>query len=126
METAEQKEAYEVICEFWDNTEIKIPIFLRFFSRISYRFSPELSAETMTAKMDAQMKIYLETDEEQYEKLKKQVLDGYRMKRILRFHPAYISQRKFMRELQDKGYNDIFIKKNENTPNLSRWGMNRE
>ena len=28
---------------------------------------------------------------------------------MMRFHPAFVSQRKFMRELQDKGYNDIFI-----------------
>ena len=55
------------------------------------------------------MKLYLEVDEKQYEKLKKQLLDGYRMKRVMRFHPVYISQRKFMKELQDKGYNDIFI-----------------
>ena len=63
----------------------------------------------MSDKMSAQMKLYLEADEKQYEKLKKQVLDGYRMKRVMRFHPVYISQRKFMKELQDKGYNDIFI-----------------
>lgn len=109
IETAQQQEAYEVICAFWDNTEIKIPMFMRIFSRISYRVSPEVSAESMAAKMDAQMRLYLEADEEQYDKLKKQVLNGYRMKRMMRFHPVYISQRKFMKELQDKGYNDIFI-----------------
>ncbi len=109
IETAQQQEAYEVICAFWDNTEIKIPMFMRIFSRISYRVCPEVSAESMAAKMDAQMRLYLEADEEQYDKLKKQVLNGYRMKRMMRFHPVYISQRKFMKELQDKGYNDIFI-----------------
>ena len=109
METAEQKEAYKKICEFWDNTEIKIPMFMRIFSWISYRFQPEVSTESMSDKMNLQMKLYLEADEKQYEKLKKQVLDGYRMKRMMRFHPVYISQRKFMKELQDKGYNDIFI-----------------
>lgn len=109
IETAEQKEAYEVICAFWDNTEIKIPMFMRIFSWISYRFYPEVSAESMSAKMNTQMRLYLDGDEEQYEKLKKQVLDGYRMKRMMRFHPVYIFQRKFMKELQDKGYNDIFI-----------------
>lgn len=114
IETAEQKEAYEVICAFWDNTEIKIPMFMRIFSWISYRFYPEVSAESMSAKMNTQMRMYLDADEEQYEKLKKQVLDGYRMKRMMRFHPVYISQRKFMKELQDKGYNDIFI------PNMKR------
>lgn len=109
IETAEQKEAYEVICEFWDNTEIKIPMFMRIFSWISYRFYPEVSAESMSAKMNTQMRLYLDADKDQYEKLKKQVLDGYRMKRMMRFHPVYVSQRKFMKELQDKGYNDIFI-----------------
>ena len=44
METPEQKEAYEVICAFWDNAEIKIPLFMRFFSWITYRFYPEVSA----------------------------------------------------------------------------------
>lgn len=109
IETAEQKEAYDVICAFWDNTEIKIPMFMRFFSWISYHFCSELSAESMSAKMNTQMRLYLDADEKQYEKLKRQVLDGYRMKRMMRFHPVYISQRKFMKELQDKGYNDIFI-----------------
>ena len=109
IENSEQKEAYETICRFWDNTEIKIPMFMRFFSWISYRFYPQLSAESMVDKMNAQMRLCLDPDEEQYEKLKKQVIDGYRMKRMMRFHPVYISQRKFMRELQDRGYNDIFI-----------------
>ena len=109
METVEQKEAYETICEFWDNTEIKIPMLLRILSWISYRFQSEISAESMSTKMNEQMKLYLEADETQYEKLKKQVLDGYRMKRMMRFHPVHISQRKFMKELQNKGYNDIFI-----------------
>ena len=118
IETAEQKEAYEVICTFWDDTEIKIPMFMRIFSWISYRFYPEVSAESMSAKMNAQMKLYLDADEDQYEKLKKQVLDGYRMKRMMRFHPVYISQRKFMKELQDKGYNDIFI------PNMKKLSPN--
>lgn len=109
IENSEQKEAYEAICTFWDNTEIKIPMWMRFFSWLTYRFYPKLSAENMVNQMDAQMKLYLNSDEKQYEKLKKQVLDGYRRKRMMRFHPAFISQRKFMRELQDKGYNDIFI-----------------
>ena len=109
IETEEQKEAYEAICAFWDNTEIKIPLFMRIFSWLSYRFYTEASAETLSAKMDSQMKLYLNADEHQYEILKKQVLKGYRMKRMMRFHPVYIAKRKYMKELQDKGYNDIFI-----------------
>lgn len=109
IENSEQKEAYETICTFWDNTEIKIPMWMRFFSWLIYRFYPKLSAENMVNQMDAQMKLYLNPDEGQYEKLKKHVLDGYRRKRMMRFHPVSIAQRKFMKELQDKGYNDIFI-----------------
>ena len=114
METSEQKKAYEVICSFWDNTDIKIPLLMRLSGWITYRFYPKLSAESMSVKMNEQMKLYLDTDDEKYEKLKKQVLNGYHMKRMLRFHPTYIAQRKFMKELQDKGYNDIFI------PNMKR------
>lgn len=109
METEEQKKAYEEICAFWDETEIKIPLFLRFSGWISYRMSPKLSAEAMARKIDAQIKLYLDPNEEQYEKLKRNVWKGYRIKRMMRWHPAYVSQRRFMRELQNKGYNDIFI-----------------
>lgn len=109
IETPEQKEAYDAICVFWDNTEIKIPLSMQFFSRIAYRFHLEEAAESLSVKMDAQLRLYLDADEEQYENLKKQVLNGYRMKRMMRFHPVYIAQRKFMKKLQDKGYNDFFI-----------------
>lgn len=109
IESPEQKKAYETICEFWDNTEIRIPAFIKLFSWVSYRFPKNMSAEVMSATVDVQMKLYLNPDEAQYEKLKKKVLEGYHIKKIMRFHPAYVSQRKFMKELQDKGYNDIFI-----------------
>lgn len=109
IETLEQKEAYEKICDFWDRTEIKIPMFMRLSGWITYRLAQQLSAEQLAEQMNRQMSLYLNCEEEQYEKLKKQVLDGYRRKKLMRFHPAYISQRKFMKELQDKGYHDIFI-----------------
>ena len=28
---------------------------------------------------------------------------------IMKYHPAFIAQRKMQKELQNKGYNDIFI-----------------
>lgn len=82
---------------------------MRLSGWIDYRLRTEVSAEAMAAKMDAQTKLYLESNKEQYEKLKKNVLDGYHIKRLMCFHPAYVSQWKFMRELQNKDYNDIFI-----------------
>ena len=109
IETPEQKEAYKNICDFWDNTDIKIPLLMKLSGWPLYIFGKEMSAEAMAYKIDAEMKLYLEPNAEQYEKLKKNILNGYRIKRLMRFHPVYISQRKFMKELQNKGYNDIFI-----------------
>lgn len=42
--------------------------------------------------------------------LKADVLKGAKLKSgIMKYHPAFIAQRKMMKEYQDKGYNDIFI-----------------
>ena len=40
----------------------------------------------------------------------KKVWKGAKMKNgIMKYHPAFIAQRKMQKELQNKGYNDIFI-----------------
>ena len=107
----EQQKAYRNIIDFWDTTTIKIPLFMRLVSFISYRFMPKASMAQMTRQMDAQIQKYLSPTEEEYEKLKNQTASTVRLKNslLLRWHPAYISQRKFMKRLQDQGYNDIFI-----------------
>ena len=113
IQTEEQEKAYNIIKDFWDNTEIRVPILMRVSGWIMLyiqSFQSFITPEKMEGKASAQMKLYLDPSPEEYEKLKKTVLDGYRMKRLLRFHPAYIEQRKFMKELQNKGYYDIFIK----------------
>ena len=113
IQTEEQEKAYNIIKDFWDNTEIRVPILMRVSGWIMLYFQSlqsYITPEKMESKVSAQMKLYLDPSAEEYEKLKKTVLDGYRMKRLLRFHPAYIEQRKFMKELQSKGYYDIFIK----------------
>lgn len=53
----------------------------------------------------------LNPTEEEYEKLRKKVNDGYKLKNSIfyKYSLIGISQRKFMKELQNKGYNDIFI-----------------
>ena len=109
--TEEQQTAYRNIIEFWDNADIKIPLFMRLVSFISYRCTPKASMAQMTRQMDAQIQKYLNPTEEEYEKLKKQTASNVRLKNslLLKYHPAYISQRKFMKRLQDQGYNDIFI-----------------
>lgn len=46
----------------------------------------------------------------EYERLKEKVWKGAKMKNgIMKYHPAFIAQRKMQKELQNKGYNDIFI-----------------
>lgn len=114
--TEEQREAYRNIVDFWDHTTIKLPLFLRISSYLMYRFIPRPSMEQMVKSMEAQMKLYSNPSEEEYQKLKKQTEQGIRMKNSFfgKYHPVFISQRKFMKRLQDQGYNDIFI------PNMMR------
>jgi len=109
IQTEEQRNAYNAIMEFWDNTEIRIPLLMRLSGWIMLHLLPQGTPEQMESKASAQLKLYLDPSAEEYEKLKKTVLDGYRTKKMLRFHPVYIEQRRFMKELQNKGYNDIFI-----------------
>ena len=109
IQTKEQEDAYNTIKEFWDNTEIRIPLLMRLSGWIMLWLLPQGTPEQMESKVSEKLKLYLDPSPEEYEKLKKLVLDGYRTKRLLRFHPVYIEQRKFMKELQNKGYNDIFI-----------------
>ena len=109
IQTEEQKNAYNTIKEFWDNTEIRIPPLMRVSGWIMLHFLPQGTPEQMESRASAKLKLYLDPTPEEYEKLKKTVLDGYRTKKMLRFHPVYIEQRRFMKELHNKGYNDIFI-----------------
>lgn len=116
METREQKEAYEAIVDFLDHTEIKIPIFTKITGYIMYRLIPRPSMEEMIHQTDQQLKMYLNPTEEEYEKLKKQIKKNVKLKNswFFRYHPVFISQRHFMKRLQDCGYNDIFL------PNMMR------
>ena len=53
---------------------------------------------------------YRDMSESEYERLKEMVWKGAKMKTgIMKYHPSFIAQRKMQKELQDKGYNDIFI-----------------
>lgn len=65
----------------------------------------------MTKRMDAQIKRYVDLADEDYAKLREQVRKNVKKKNSLfyRYYPAFASQRKFMKRLQDCGYNDIFI-----------------
>lgn len=109
--TKEQRIAYENIIQFWDNTIIRIPFFMKLMNFIFYRFTPKASMEQMVSRMESQIQQYLNPSEEEYKKLKEQTIRNVKLKNSLfyKYHPIFISQRKFMKQLQKQGYNDIFI-----------------
>lgn len=109
--TKEQQIAYENIIQFWDNTTIRIPLFMKLMNFIFYRFTPKASMEQMVSRMESQIQQYLNPSEEEYKKLKEQTLRNVKLKNSLfyKYHPVFSSQRKFMKQLQKQGYNDIFI-----------------
>lgn len=111
IETKEQQDAYKRIIEFWDNVEIKIPLFMKLNSFIMYKLLPKQDMSKMVEKIDGKTKELINMSEEEYEKLKKQTEKNVKMRNNLffKYHPMFISQRKFMKNLQDIGYNDIFI-----------------
>lgn len=102
--STEQKQALQNLLEYCDKTTIKVPLLTRLGTKIAGGLPVEKkTAEELTA-------YYRDMDEEQYQKLKEQVKSGVRIKTgIMRYHPAFVAQRKMQKELQNKGYNDIFI-----------------
>lgn len=109
--TAEQKAAYQKIVGFWDDSAIKLPVFMRLTGSIMYFLMPKPTLQQMVARMDAQLKQYLDPSEEEYQKLKEDTYRNVKLKNSLlyRCHPAFIAQRRFMKSLRDQGYYDIFI-----------------
>lgn len=111
IQTKEQQEAYNRLIEFWDNTNIRIPFLMKLNSWILFKLNSKKSLIVQIEQIDSQIKEMLNPTEEEYEKLKKKVNDGYKLKNSIfyKYSLIGISQRKFMNELQNKGYNDIFI-----------------
>ena len=111
IQTKEQQEAYNRLIEFWDNTNIKIPFLMKLNSWILFKLNSKKSLIVQIEQIDSQIKEMLNPTEEEYEKLKKKVNEGYKLKNSIfyKYSLIGISQRKFMKELQNKGYNDIFI-----------------
>ena len=108
--TPQQQAAYQRILAFWDSVSIKIPLLLRLISFVQYKLGGD-KAFSQAEKMENQMKQMIELSDQDYEKLKRQVLQGVKLKTSfpMKYHPAFIAQRKLMKQLQDCGYNDIFI-----------------
>lgn len=104
IKTSEQKQALKNILEYCENTTLKTP----FMMKLGIKLASGITSETRTA--DEMIAYYRDMSDEEYEKLKADVLKGAKLKSgIMKYHPAFIAQRKMMKEYQDKGYNDVFI-----------------
>ena len=102
--TLEQKQALQNILEYCDKTTLKIP----FMIQIGMKIANTVSQESKSA--DEMIAYYRDMNENEYSKLKERVYAGVKMKTgIMKYHPSFIAQRKMQKELQNKGYNDIFL-----------------
>lgn len=76
--------------------------------KLGSRFAGTFSRERRTA--EEMIARYRDMRESEYENLKEQVRQGVKVKSgMMKYHPVFWAQRKMQKELQNKGYNDIFI-----------------
>ena len=106
--TTEQQQAYEQILSFLDNTKIRIPLFLRFSGFVMQHILPKPSLQKQLETIDKQIYQYLNPTDEEYQRLLEQTRKNVKLRNsfFCKYHPAFISQRRFMRELQNQGYSD--------------------
>ena len=111
IESNEQQKAYKAIIDFWDNTTIKIPLPLHFNMWIMYKLNHKDLIKQNTERIDSYIKMYLNPTPKEYDKFKKQIAHGVKVKNsfLYKYSLVGVAQRKLMKELQNKGYNDIFI-----------------
>lgn len=104
LRTPEQKQALKNLLAYCDETTLKVP----FIMEMGVRLAGGILKETRTA--DEMIAYYRDMSESEYERLKKMVWKGAKMKSgILKYHPSFAAQRRMQKEFQDKGYNDLFI-----------------
>lgn len=104
IKTQKQKQAMENLLSYCDNTTIKVPVLFKMSIKISgASFFENKTAEELIS-------YYRDMDENRYEVLKEQVKKGVKIKSgIMRYLPVFLAQRKLQKELQNKGYYDLFI-----------------
>ena len=109
--TPEQEQAFHKIVEFWDHTTLRIPLLLRFSGWLNWRLSSKASLQKTLEQTEQRTQKYLNLTEEEYQDLKEQTLKNVKLRNhpLVKYHPFFIAHRRFMRKLQDCGYNDIFL-----------------
>lgn len=89
IKTPEQKQALKNILEFCENTTLKTP----FMMKLGMKLAGDIAKETKTA--DEMISFYRDMSNEEYERLKADVLKGAKLKSgILKYHPSYIAPKK--------------------------------
>lgn len=108
--TKEQQEAYDTIIKFWDNFDMKIPFVMKMTSYLQKKCFPN-DMQVMTSKIDENIQKLLHPTSEEYEQTKMMIARNVKMKNsfLYKYNPIFITQRHFMKALQNCGYNDIFI-----------------
>lgn len=109
--TPEQEQAFHKIVEFWDHTTLRIPLLLRFSGWLNWRLSSKACLQKTLEQTEQRTQKYLNLTEEEYQALKEQTLKNVKLRNhpLVKYHPFFIAHRRFMRKLQDCGYNDIFL-----------------
>lgn len=109
--TEEQQKAYATILDFWDNTKIRIPLFLRLSGWLTWRFSPKADMEQTVTQIDNQLQKLLHPSEAEYQMLLAATRRSIQKQNRLfsHFSPYALSARRLRKQLQDCGYHDIFL-----------------
>lgn len=106
-----QKKAYANILAFLDNAGIRLPLLIRLFGYLAYRFLPPDAKENFADEMNQRIQTILHPSEETFEALKERTVKAARRRQnpIHKYSPYMLSMKRLYKRLKDCGYNDIFI-----------------
>lgn len=109
IQTEEQRQAYYEIIQFWDDFHLKVPLLMRITSKVQIMLMPDM--EKVVMQIDNKIQSLLNPTAEEYEKTKKMIRQNVKLRNnfIYKYNPFLMINRKFMKQLQNSGYNDIFI-----------------
>lgn len=106
----EQERAYHTIMDFFDQVDLSIPLFIRFSCFVTRMINGKQQQHAIDHLHQESVRLS-GLDGQAYEQEKEKIRKAVRIQQTLlyRYHPAMIAKRKFMKALQDCGYNDILI-----------------
>lgn len=106
IQNDKQAKAYQTIINFWDHTELKLPLGIRFVAWLNR--NKETSMIEAFHQSEKMKEDFL-NDEDAYEKAK-QLMETYYLKsQHILFKIIQYQQRQLKIQLQKVGYNDIFL-----------------